>query len=238
MLIALIAALVVGVEIRYELLKLILASLGVDAMMFFVRHLPFAVFAIVGASISVTTGIAVLIAFKVAPYRFNPPLQLVLFLLCAGWFLVPIRTYRVVEQALFGSSNYSGLHLMEIVGTVLIGSVVFYLTRSKLVGAMWALAVAIASTKEIWIVNTGREPPGTVVLFWVFDFVAYTSYSLAFDLLTMGSLMLWAILERRKILPAQMCHSCEYDLAGLSGDAACPECGHKEGAVAISPDAM
>ena len=236
-LIALIAALVAGVEIRYEILKLIQTTLGVEAMMLFVIHLPFAGFSIGGVSISVTTGVAILIAFKVAPYRINPLLQLAVFLLCAGWFLVPLKTYRVVGRALFGSLSFANYYLLEIVGTVLIGLVVFYLTRSRFVAAMWALAVAVASINALWFANSGISPPGTVSLFTAFDLAEYTSLSLAFDTFTMGSLVLWAILERRKIFPDQMCQSCEYNLAGLSGDATCPECGRKQAAIPIPPAA-
>jgi len=226
-LIAFIAALVAGIELRYELLKLILHTLGVDAMMFFVSRLAFAGFSIFGVSISVTTGVAILIAFKVAPYRVAPLLQLAIFMLCAGWFLVPITSYRVVGRALFGSSSFANYYLMELVGTALIGLVVFYLTRSRLVATMWALAVALALAITIWYKATGMYPPGTIVLFYGFDMYEYTSLSLAFDICTTGSLVLWAILERRKILPDLMCHNCGYDLAGLSGEFACPECGWK-----------
>ncbi len=231
-LIALISALVAGIELRYELLKLILATLGVDAMMYFVFRLVYVGFALFGVSVSLSTGVAILVAFRIAPYRVHALLQLLLFLLCTAWPIVSIEGYLAVGRTSF-SLNFYVFQLLEVFGIVLIGSAVIFLSRSRFVAVMWALAVALALANAVWIQNTGSNPPGTITLFRAFDFYHYTSLSMAFDVFTMGSLLLWAILDRRKILPAQMCHSCEYDLAGLPGDAICPECGRKEALVSI-----
>lgn len=103
----LIAALVAGVELRYELLKIMPSSFGVDGMMFFVRRLPFLGFSIFGLSVSVVTGAAILFAFKVAPYRVRPLFQVLVFLLCTSWFVVVSEGYIVVNRSGFGLGYFA-----------------------------------------------------------------------------------------------------------------------------------
>jgi hypothetical protein len=114
---------------------------------------------------------------------------------------------------------------MDVIGVAVVGVVVIRISRSKLVAAMWGTAVVLALVDSMWIVKTGEYLPGTLLLFYGFEYCEYTSLSLLFDLLTVGSLLVWAVLERRKVLPEHMCESCGYDLAGLEDVTACPECG-------------
>jgi hypothetical protein len=98
-LIALVAAMVAGVELRYELLKLIVSTLGVDAMMYFVVRIGFLALSIFEPSVSVVTGAVILVAFQVSPYRIRPIFQLVVFSFCTVWFLVPLEIYIALVQS-------------------------------------------------------------------------------------------------------------------------------------------
>jgi len=225
-LIALVSAIVAGVELRYELMKLVVSTLGVDAMMYFVHRLPFLGFAIFGQALSIPTGIAVLIAFKLLPYRIHWLIQLVLFLVCSFWFLVVLEVYLVFTRTGF-FDDYLSNQLLEVFGIVFVGGVVVFLTRSRVVLVLWGMAALLVFVNALWYSNYGESPLVSVILFYPFDSYFYTSLSLVFDLLTIGSLLVWAVLERRKVLTEHMCESCGYDLIGLEDVTACPECGEK-----------
>lgn len=224
-LVALGAAVLAGVEVRYELLKLILNTLGVDAMMYFVLRLSFLGFAIFGLSVSVVTGVGVLAAFCIVPYRVRPVVQWVLFVVCVAWFVLP-SVGSVVWYRAGQGGGYRIYQLLEVLGVVLVGAVLFSVTRSKLVGLMWGGAVMLVAANAVWYQIAMDYLPGTVGLFAPFDFYDFTSYSLIFQLLTAGSVVYWAVVERRKVVPERACPMCAYDLVGIADDGCCPECGH------------
>ncbi len=223
-LIALVVAMFAGVELRYELMKLVVSAFGVDSMMLFVIRLPYLGFSIFGISVSIVTGASVLLAMKIAPYRFRSSIQLLIFVLCTFWFVVALEGNLALGRARFGF-NFYRFQLLEVLGVALTAVVLVFLTRCKLVAVLWGLAVVLTLFNAVWIHKTNDFPPGDVVIFYAFDMFEYTSFSLVFDLLTMGSLLVWAVLGRRKVLPEHMCESCGYDLAGLEDVTACPECG-------------
>lgn len=230
-LVALVAAVFVGVEVRYELLKLILSLLGLDAMMYFVNRLHFLAFNLFGVTVSAITGLVALIAFKVAPYRVGLLWQLVVLLVCSLWFLASIESVFFLGRNTAGQSwivpKISVLYISEIVGSVLVGLIVSYLTRSRFVAAMWGLAVVTGILRYVLILDFGKSNTDAPVLFYVFDYSEYTVLSLIFDVLTMGSLLCWAVYERKRVLPDHACPMCEYNLAGIQGYGCCPECGHQ-----------
>lgn len=242
-LVALIVAVLVDVEIRYELLKLILFVFGLDAMVYFVNRLHFLAFNLFGVTVSAITALAALIAFNVAPFRVSLLWQIVVAFVCSIWFLVSIESSIFVGRNMAGQSwNFpmiSVFYISEVVGTVLAGLLILYLTRSRFVAAMWGLAVVAAILRYVLILDFGKTLVDAPSLFYVFDYYEYSVLSLVFDVLTMGSLILWAVLERRKAVPELMCQSCGYDLVGIQGDACCPECGQhvSVGSVEVSSSA-
>lgn len=229
-LVVLVSLVVAGVEVRYALMKLILGTLGVDAMILFASRLAFFGFAIFGLAMSVVTGVGILAAFCVAPFRVRPVVQWVVFILCTAWFLVPMLGMGVWYQAGLGGS-FRIHQSIGVLGVVLVGAVLLFVTRSKLVGLMWLGAVLLVAVNAVCYQITGDELPGTVVLFFPFDFFWFTSYSLIFQLLTVGSVVYWAVAERRRVVPEGGCRACGYDLVGLGADAVCPECGESVGLV-------
>jgi hypothetical protein len=175
-LIALVAAMVAGVELRYELLKLIVSTLGVDAMMYFVLRIGFLGLSIFEPSVSVVTGAVILVAFQVSPYRIRPIIQLVVFSFCTVWFLVPLEIYIALVQS-YSSWMLFNVQTMDVIGVTVVGVVVIRISRSKLVAAMWGTAVVLALVNSMWIVKTGEYLPGTLLLFYGFEYCEYTSLS-------------------------------------------------------------
>ena len=81
-LIAIIVSMAMGVDLQYQLLRLITATFGVDVMIDFVVKLFGPWFAIFGPTISVLTGVFGLLAFQISPYRLRLVNQLAWFSLC------------------------------------------------------------------------------------------------------------------------------------------------------------
>lgn len=236
-LLALIVPVAAGVDLRYELLKLIQFTLGDEAMMFFVTRLPFPLFAIGFPTISVVTGIGVLVARRVAPYRINVLTQLFSFALCVVWAIVAVSYHAsrpVVDLGtqIFGAPgrgyNMAGHHLLESSGSIAFALLIIWISRSWIVVVGLVLAFTAQLVTAYWSSNVQFGVlPEYVVAFRFFDHGAYMWFGLAFDIFTIGPLLLWAILERRKPVPASACPGCAYDLAGLAPEAPCPECGRK-----------
>ena len=118
----------------------------------------------------------------------------------------------------------AGFYFLEAVGVTGLGIYVSMLTQSRLVIIAWlgALGINVASG-----IHTAHVPLSTPAVIFSIGSGPFTWYALFFDLLTGGSLIAWAIIERRKRLPEVACPSCGYDLAGLSPSAVCPECGER-----------
>lgn len=239
-LLAVIVPIVVGVDLRYELLKLIRAAFGDEAMMWFVTRLPFLLFAIAGPTISVTTGVAVLIAARIAPYRISLVMQAFVFTLCVAWVLITVAYFRTpwferVGSYFFETTQFtlylSGYNILSIIGTVVASVLIVWITRSWIVAIGFLLAVSAQFIEATWSLKSMMGTlPEPMMLFTLFERGAYSVFSLAFDIFTFGPLILWAVGERRKSFPSHACQSCGYDLDGIATTAVCPECGQKQAA--------
>lgn len=239
-LLALVVPVAVGVDLRYELLKLIRAAFGDEAMMWFVTRLPFLLFAISGPTISVTTGVAVLVAARIAPYRISLVKQAFVFMLCIAWALITVAYFRApwlerVGSYFFETSQFTwyltGYNILSITGTVVVSALVVWIARSWIVAIGFILAVSAQFIEASWTIKAMMGTfPEPMILFTLFERGVYTVFSLAFDIFTVGPLLLWAIRERRKSFPSHACQRCGYDLAGIATTSVCPECGQKQAA--------
>lgn len=239
-LIAMIVAIAMGVDLRYELLKLVQTTLGDEIMIQFVARLPWVLFAIGDPTISVVTGIVILVICRIAPYRIGMITQLAAFALCVAWAFVAISFHRTnpfysIGTHIFGSPqtgyNMAGFYFLEGMGTIAAALLLIWISRSWIVFAGISLALATQVVAAFWSTGLVRGMhPDSVILFTFFDIGSYSWFSLAFDICTIGSLLLWAILERRKAFPVHACKQCGYDLAGIPTESPCPECGQKPAA--------
>ena len=239
-LLALIIPVAAGVDLRYELLKLVQLVLGDDVMTRFVVTLPFATFAISSPTISVITGVGVLVACRVAPYRIGILVQLFAFVYCMVWALVVVSYHASAPvlkagTEIFGAPtrgyNMAGHYLLESIGILLLALILVWISRSWIVVVGIVLAFTAQLITAYWSTSVQFGVlPESVILFKFFDIGAYSWFGLAFDVFTIGPLILWAIRERRKPFPPHTCQSCGYDLEGIAATTACPECGQKPAA--------
>lgn len=178
---------------------------------------------IFGVTVSATT--------MLAPYRLSLVWQIIVCIVCTLWFIVSIESFIFVGRNMAGQpwsiSKISVVYFSEITGTVFVGLIVSYLTKSKFIAAMWGLAVVIGILRYVLILDFGSTYTDAWTLVVFFDYYDYTVLSLLFDVLTMGSLLCWALYERRRFIPDHSCPMCEYNLAGIHAEGCCPECGHK-----------
>jgi len=236
-LLALIVPIAVGVDLRYELLKLIRAAFGDQAMMWFVTRLPFALFTISDPTISVTTGVAVLIAARITPYRISLVNQAFVLLLCFAWVFISVAYFRTPWVERVGSYFFetpqfnlylSGYNILSIIGTVVASALIVWITRSWIVAIGFLLAASAQFVEATWSLKSmAGTLPERMILFTLFEGGAYSVFSLAFDMFIFGPLILWAVRERRKSFPPHACQSCGYSLVGIPFESPCPECGQK-----------
>ena len=218
-----------GVDMQYETQKLITVLFGADAMMRATAYGQIFYLQQFDMGINLITACAGLVAFKIAPSRIKRRNQLAWFCLSALWIAPTLILYNAIVQVYGHSTIHSGLKSIYLtmslgtLGVTVAGLFAGYITRSKIVSIGWAIALVL-NLLQIGQLYTGFYTWFDWPLISLGSFWISTSF-IFFYLCSSGSLLLWAILERRKPIPESLCHNCDYDLAGLAPSAPCPECG-------------
>jgi hypothetical protein len=230
---ALLIPILLGVDLRYELQKLILYIFGVDAMMKATVYTWIFYFPLFGMSISLITACAGLLAFNFAPFRIKRRIQLAWFALCALWIpLTHLSCYYIIRANPQSPSIASldgpyQLLVLELLGVIFAGWFAVSLTRSRIVAVSWALALLLN------LIQIGQLYAGIFTIFDVrfirLGYYGFSTYAILLFLCTSASLLAWAIIERRKPIPEIPCPICLYDLVGIPENTPCPECGDNAG---------
>ncbi len=228
---ALLIPTLMGIDLRYELQKLIIYIFGADAMLSATAYTMLFSTTVFGMGINLITACVGLVAFNIAPFRIKRQNQLAWFCLCAFWIAPTLILNNIIVHIFGHSTIYSGftsIYLTMSLGTLgvlVAGGFAVYITRSKIVAISWATALVLDLLPIAMFYSSG--------FYALFDWpliipgnFGISTVEIFFYLCSSGSLLTWAIIERRKPAPpSNPCPNCAYDLAGLPQNIPCPECG-------------
>ncbi len=235
---ALLIPTVVGVDLQYQFHKLTAYLFGNDAIFWLAVAARRVWIPMVQAKVSLLTAAAGLIAFHIAPYRIKPSTHIIWFVTCSFWSLAAHILYDPSLHQFSRMYVNSTKHLMTfgwlmaapgMLTMVICTAYAARISRSKIVTTSWSAALLLMIVWNI-IRMTPMQYLSAFTLFrhtfFQYEHFRITPLWLLFFILTSSSLLIWAIIERRKPVPESLCRSCLYDLAGLPKNSPCPECGN------------
>jgi hypothetical protein len=218
-LLALVIAQVQGVDIWYQILKVVTAAFGGDAVVAFVAKLTegsLVLFEVGGGAIEAC---CVLIALRIASRR--SPWWLSAFAVVAG-LAYPLLAMSTVMQW-FRPATFTGpedfvlsykIAMCAGLGLVLLPVLVW--SRSVFVAAGLLLAAGC-----VLVARYDDEPLFSIPV----GYSAITPRTLVGHSAILSTCLAWGIIDRRLYRPHDTCSKCGYSRAGLADSAACPECG-------------
>lgn len=232
-----------GYDLRFQIMRLINASLGPTAMYwFYTFFLTPHSFELIGrwphpALFGLITMSLLLIAMRLHPRRFGPGPYIAAV---AGGVLLPCAPFvlvRVMKWAGLDTGEYMpdapDVLVREAIRMAITVLLLTYITRSV------AVTLTIASFHVTWIVGMqdfgvsmnpastrSRWAPGAA------DIMLSPWFAWTWHAVTAAVILGWAIRARRGIPKPGHCLICWYNLNGIAGP--CPECGGAETAAGSS----
>ncbi len=217
---AMLAAMARGVDLRYELQKLIM-PLGWGVQAWFAGELlPSLRF---GAELGAAGPITLcwmLAALHVSPARGRGMGYGALAVLCAA---LPWCWWKVSGEMMTAKFSFGGLLPTApwVNGALAINAVLSYLPVLGIVWGTtrsWRLALSMLGAAAVLITPMGH------VRFTRLTGEQSLAYVAAVNLVLCSMMVWWGVRARRRARPAYLCRGCGYDLRGIVATV-CPECG-------------
>lgn len=219
-LVAMLAAMARGVDLRFQLQRLMM-PLGWGAQSWFagefLASLRFGAESLAAGPITLCW---MLIALHVSPIRRRGATYGAMTVLCAS---LPWCWWKSTAAMMAAKFTFGGLLPTApwVNGVFAMNGVLSYVA---VLGVLWAaagswrLALAMMGAAVVLIMPSGH------IMFTRLTSGQMLVYVVGVNAVLCSMLMWWGVRARRRAWPAHVCRGCGYDLRGIPGDV-CPECG-------------
>lgn len=217
---AILVAMARGVDLRFQLQKLIM-PLGWGVQAWFVgEFLPSLRFGAEMGAVGPVTYCWMLLALHVSPIRGRGTIYAVLGMLSTA---LPWCWWKATAAMMAAKFTFGGLLPTApwVNGGFAMNGVLSYV---PVLGVLWAatgswrLALAMMGAAAALIMPSGH------IMFTRLTSGQMLVYVVGVNAVLCSMLMWWGVRARRRVWPAHVCRGCGYDLRGIPGDV-CPECG-------------
>jgi len=234
---ALVVVLVTGYDLQYQLLRLICAALGPNAMMMFTATwMPPHMFDMMWTQasfrpnydpphphLSIFTAMLLMVGLAIHPVR-GRVRDHALLITCG--ILAPILEF---SGSIWMKRSFLSHLALEREGVILlvqvvIGLILLLVSRSWRLSLLLCVLLLVGAFHEIEGSRWYSKSPPLLVAWdtagWFGQIVLWT-----FNPIVLACMLVWAIRARMRVPRPACCLKCGYDTAGLSPSVPCPECG-------------